>query len=102
MAGNVQLFELLKERSLLGLFLSDEIIQEIVDKFPITPMPPETLIAKEGDQALDLFIVISGKANLYSAGHGGEKVSAGSVSDGRSLNLFSVVRAKPFQYSAVA
>jgi ATP-binding cassette, subfamily B, bacterial HlyB/CyaB len=88
--------------TLLGLFMNPTEMEELLETFPMEAVPKGKNIFSEGDNSESLFIMLSGKASLYSAKVSGKKVTVGSWTEGRSANLYSVIRELPYQYSAVA
>jgi ABC-type bacteriocin/lantibiotic exporter with double-glycine peptidase domain len=96
------LSKLLKEQTLLGLFLPDSILQQIEQDFVPIHVLEGRNITEEGAVASDLIIILSGEGKLVSRDIAGREVVSGTLSLGRSANLYSVIRNLPFQYSIIA
>ena len=97
-----QVFELLKERSLLGLLLTSEELIALLKQFQVVSVARDTILARQNEIAKNVTIIVSGKATLYNLSENGEKVVSGTLEAGRAANLYSVVRKMPFQYSVIS
>ncbi len=95
----------LRERSILCYFFdtSEGIIRWLNDApgIEVHLGDGKHAIAHEGDRPAELWIVLAGELLLHSKGPSGTSEISGVVSSCRSLNLYSVLRGKPYQYSAI-
>lgn len=94
-----ELATFLMEQSMLGLLLKPDELQSALKNYPPTVVEKGALIFEEGEAADDLIIVVTGQVQLLAKS---TQIEVGSLSAGRSANLYSLIRNLPYQYSGEA
>lgn len=89
-------------RSLLGLLLDESKIAELLKKYPPQVVQKGAIVCRQGDPATRLIVLVRGSLRLMvSSGRETTQLND-RLTPYRSLNLFAVLRALHFQYSAKA
>lgn len=91
--------QILEEQSILGLFFDPSERAQILARLEFFEVHNGEAIAHEGEPSSYCFIPLSGELELFTRVDG-RPVTSGLVAPGRTVNLFSVLRDLPYQYSA--
>ncbi len=97
-----QVLDLLLKQSLLGMVFSSKELEQFLIQFPPRKAASGDCLAQEGNLAAHLLVSVDSDFRLTSKSQSGENTAHGSVKPGRAVNLYSVLRGLPFQYSAIA
>ena len=96
------LLRFLAESSILSFLKSDADRNKILKKATIRKLADGECVCREGDDAERILIPLKGSSlDLFTGDLRKEPVHSGSVSEGRVVNFYSVIRHLPFQFTAV-
>ncbi|NDG85186.1 MAG: cyclic nucleotide-binding domain-containing protein, partial [Proteobacteria bacterium] len=97
------LLRFLAESSILSFLKSDADRNKILKKATIRKLADGECVCREGDDAERILIPLKGSSlDLFTGDLRKEPVHSGSVSEGRVVNFYSVIRHLPFQFTAVS
>ncbi len=96
--------EALKEIPKFPLFsdLSQDEFIEIINRLKSNSMPAQTLIFKEGDSGDSIFLVVSGRINIYKKDPSGRQVLLRTINEGDFFGEFSYFANAKRNVSAVS
>ncbi len=96
--------DILKEIPKFPLFsdLSQDEFIEIIKRLRSKSFPPQTLIFKEGDSGDSIFLVASGKINIYKKDSSGRQVLLRTINEGDFFGEFSYFANSKRNVSAIS
>jgi CRP-like cAMP-binding protein len=93
--------ESLREIGLFGA-LSDEVLEYLASSLPVELVPPGEAVFREGDQAREMFVVLSGECEVLKRGKRGGETRVALLGPGDWFGEMSILDVQPRSASVIA